>query len=106
MQGIDDYAELEPDAVNSETQLILNWGRKGVGFGQLSFFMTDAGLVCDNECMDRAFCKGVLDQLFEALAPADECPPLLCRFKSSDALLDACTPHHPGPDWPAPKEKP
>lgn len=105
MQGLDDYVELEPDAVNSETQLILNWGRKGFGFGQLSFFERDGALVCDNECLSREFCNGVLEQ-FTATMSSGDLPPLMRRFQTIGALLDACTPTSPGPDWPAPKEKP
>jgi hypothetical protein len=99
MEGVEDYAEIEPECLNDEGHLIINWGRKGCGFGQLTFYTRDGVLGCDNECMGRAFCKSVLDALFEQLAPADDLPPLLCRFRSSDALLNAAVPHHATDDW-------
>jgi len=107
MQGLEDFTEIVPEAT-SETCLLVNWARKGVGFGQLSFWERDGVLWCDNEAMSRTFCKGVLEELL-ANVPEDDWPPLVRRFDGAsnrfDALLDACTPHHPGPDWPAPKEK-
>jgi hypothetical protein len=94
-----DYVEIDPEGLNDSGHLLINWGRKGAGFGQLAFYTRGGVLGCDNECMGRAFCKSVLDKLFEQCAPADECPPLLCRFKSSDALLDAAVPDHVTYDW-------
>lgn len=97
LQGFEDYVELEAEALNDAGHLVLNWGRKGIGFGQLSFQTRDGVLVCDNEAMGRAFCKGILDQAFEQWAPVAEVAPLLHRFGSSDALLDAID---PVPGWP------
>lgn len=104
MQGLDNYVELEPDAVNSETQLILNWGRKGFGFGMLSFFDRDGVIECDNECMSRESCRAFLQAFIDGTPSTEQLPPMLLRYGSAEALLDASTPSHPGPDWLGPMD--
>lgn len=97
--SVDDYTELSRDAVQSDQQLVIDWGRKGVGFGMLMFYERDGALGCDNEGMGRAFCKGVLMALAESLGYAPM-PPMLLRFTGDtyeeriDKLLDACPPRH------------
>lgn len=101
LKALDDYTELDPEAASTPTQLIINWGRKGTGFGMLSFFERDGKLECDNECMGRKFCKGVLMAFCNGGQYGEALPPLLARFDTEktrtheqmvDALLDACTP--------------
>lgn len=97
-EGQEDYAELEPGATNDESQLLINWGKKGFGFGQLLFYVKDGVLTCDNECMSREFCKGVLEKLTEPMSYGD-LPPLIRQYQTLDALLDAAVPRHPTRDW-------
>lgn len=106
VDAVEDFVDLEPGAVNSERQLILAWGIKGFGFGQLCFFDRGGTFECDNETMSRTTCKRILDRFVDGLPSTEQLPPLMLRFQTVDALLDACTPHHPGPDWQGPKEKP
>lgn len=92
--GMVDFTGLDPDAANTERQLILNWSRKGRGFGMLSFFDRDGYIECDNEAMGRAFCRKVLLDFVDGLKPGEPLPPLLARFQTVDALLDASRPTH------------
>lgn len=92
VNAVEDYVELEPDAVNSATQLIINWGKKGVGFGMLCLFEKDGEFSVDNEMMGKDFCKWVLERLIEN--PNLPMPPLLARFQTIDALLDVAQPTH------------
>lgn len=98
VDAVDDYTELYPGVESTPTQLIIGWGRKGVGWGMLSFFEKDGVFECDNECMGRQFCKVVLERLTEGMSYAD-LPPLMQRFQTIDALLDACKPTSPRGDW-------
>lgn len=56
----------------------VNWGAKGIGFGQLDFYydksedeldeqgeISKRKLRCDNECMSKEFVKAVLNKLIE-----------------------------------------
>jgi hypothetical protein len=39
---------------------VLKWSASNLGFGELTFYRTDTGYACDNECMSRTFVKAVL----------------------------------------------
>ncbi len=90
VQSVEDYAELDPEATQSEEQLVINWGKKGCGFGMLVFYEKDGAFWVDNETMGKPFCKAVLERLIAN--PNVPTPPLLARFQTIDALLDASTP--------------
>jgi hypothetical protein len=94
------WAEPTHGAVSDETQLCIDWGASAWGWGMLTFHREGDRLVCDNECMSRRFCKTVLAKLVEGFE-GRELPPLLGRFPSLDALLEAAEPKNPAPDWPS-----
>jgi len=52
------YANLEK--TDRDWQFTLQWGAKGIGLGAFTFFFKDDKLMCDNECMSKAFVKKAL----------------------------------------------
>src|SRR5262245_8997072 len=101
MDALDDYVELDGDIAQDERSMAFNWGKKGHGFGMLVFgYDADGVLRCSNETMSRAFCKSVIGYYLDHLQPGSCLPPLLARFQSVDALLDAAVPYQRPKDWP------
>lgn len=93
------WADPTRGAPSDETQLYIDWGAEGWGWGTLNFYTRDGVLHCDNECMSRRFCKTVLERL---VAEIGREPALLRLHGSIDALLTEAVPLNPAPDWPAP----
>ena len=98
-------AEIDPDAFSDEGHLVIRWTAKRWGFGLLSFQTEGGVLCCDNECMSRRFCRTVLDKLTEKMSHGD-LPPLVRRYQTIDALLEATVPRDPMADWGGEEEKP
>jgi hypothetical protein len=49
--------DLEPALYRS---VCIKWAMRGFGFGELTFWMEDGKLHCDNECMSRETVKKIL----------------------------------------------
>jgi len=52
------YADLQK--TDRDWQFTLQWGAKGLGFGEFTFFYKDGKLMLDNECMSKSFVKKAL----------------------------------------------
>jgi hypothetical protein len=92
------HAEVDADAENSASQLLVNWDAEGWGFGQLLIYEQDGGVHADNECMSKRFCLTVLEKLIEG-KPPEQWPPMVRLHGSCESLLDKATPRNSGPDW-------
>jgi len=44
---------------------VVNWIKPGCGFGQLTFYLRDGKLRCQNETMGPQFCKEVMSALID-----------------------------------------
>lgn len=51
--------------VQDKAHIIVGWGRKGWGFGEVTFIVKDGKLICDSELMGRDFIKKVLVALVD-----------------------------------------
>lgn len=49
----------------SESGVVFNWSRPGVGFGKITLWNEDGVLHIDTEEMDNEFCLDVLKQVLE-----------------------------------------
>lgn len=57
------YAAIEKP---SENFILIEWGVKKVGFGQITFCQLDNGSIdADFECMSTSFCKKIINDIVE-----------------------------------------
>jgi len=61
------YSEPEKD-----TAFRIQWGAKGIGFGEFTFFYRDGKLMCDNECMSKEFVKKALCAMVDNCESVDQ----------------------------------
>lgn len=66
-EGLQEFLDQCPNAVELCNGFQLNWSKEGVGFGQFYFYTnSDTGRIhCDNEIMGREFIKGILCKMVD-----------------------------------------
>jgi len=60
------YTKLSGVREQSRPGFVVDWGIKGIGFGQIILFTKEGKLILDHECTDKKFAKQVLGSLIDS----------------------------------------
>ena len=83
------------DVSGNDSRIVINWSRKGWGFGQFHFYKNEKGqLMCSNECMSKESVKEILGMMVDLCELEDkrceQCKKLLRVHEDGTEYCPTC----------------